>query len=53
MHPLNGVTRTVDLKNIIANPQIIVGNYTYYDDPEDVLNFEIFFCIFLTSSGIS
>lgn len=30
----------VYLKNIINNPQIIVGDYTYYDDPEDVYNFE-------------
>ena len=38
--PINSVTRTVFLKNIINNPQIIVGDYTYYDDPEDVHNFE-------------
>lgn len=35
-----GVTRTVFLKNIITNPQIIVGDYTYYDDPEDTSSFE-------------
>jgi len=28
------------LKNIITNPNIIVGDYTYYDDFEDVCNFE-------------
>ena len=28
------------LKNIITNPNIIVGDYTYYDDFEDVYNFE-------------
>lgn len=28
------------MKNIIANPNIIVGDYTYYDDFEDVYNFE-------------
>ncbi|MGB3182243.1 MAG: hypothetical protein WBB45_12685 [Cyclobacteriaceae bacterium] len=28
------------LKNIIKNPNIIAGNYTYYDDFEDVENFE-------------
>lgn len=39
-YPLNGLERTVFLKNIIKNPQIIVGDYTYYDDPEDVHNFE-------------
>jgi virginiamycin A acetyltransferase len=40
VYPIEGVTRTVYLKNIITNPQIIVGDYTYYDDPEDVYNFE-------------
>jgi virginiamycin A acetyltransferase len=40
LYPIEGVTRTVYLKNIISNPQIIVGDYTYYDDPEDVYNFE-------------
>ena len=40
LYPINGVTRTVFLKNIIKSPQIIVGDYTYYDDPEDVYNFE-------------
>ncbi len=28
------------LKNIIKNPNIIVGDYTYYDDFENVENFE-------------
>lgn len=40
LHPIKGVTRTVFLKNIIKSPQIIVGDYTYYDDPEDIYNFE-------------
>lgn len=40
LHPIAGVTRTCFLKNIITKPQIIVGDYTYYDDPEDVYNFE-------------
>jgi hypothetical protein len=40
IYPIEGITRTVYLKNIITNPQIIVGDYTYYDDPEDVYNFE-------------
>ncbi len=40
LYPIEGVKRTVYLKNIIKNPQIIVGDYTYYDDPEDVHNFE-------------
>ena len=37
---IGGVVRTVFLKNIINNPNIIVGDYTYYDDPDDVHNFE-------------
>lgn len=40
LYPIEGVARTVYLKNIITNPQIIVGDYTYYDDPENVYNFE-------------
>lgn len=40
LYPIKGVTRTVYLKNIIKNPQIIVGDYTYYDDPENADNFE-------------
>lgn len=38
--PIEGCKRTCFLKNIITNPQIIVGDYTYYDDPQDVHNFE-------------
>ena len=40
LHPILGVERTVFLKNIIKNPNIIVGDYTYYDDPNDPMNFE-------------
>jgi virginiamycin A acetyltransferase len=40
IYPIENITRTVYLKNIIKNPQIIVGDYTYYDDPDDVNNFE-------------
>ena len=40
LYPIEGVTRTVYLKNIITNPQIIVGDYTYYDDAQDIHNFE-------------
>ena len=29
------------LKNIVQNPNIMVGDYTYYDDFENVSNFEI------------
>lgn len=38
--PLEYYDRLCFLKNIITNPNIIVGDYTYYDDFEDVHNFE-------------
>lgn len=38
--PIEGFPRTAFLKNAITNPQIIVGDYTYYDDPDGVENFE-------------
>jgi virginiamycin A acetyltransferase len=38
--PLENYNRLCFLKNIITNPNIIVGDYTYYDDFEDVANFE-------------
>lgn len=38
--PLPNYDRLCFLKNIIKNPNIIVGDYTYYDDFEDVQNFE-------------
>jgi len=38
--PLKGYDRLCFLKNIITNPNIIVGDYTYYDDFEDVHNFQ-------------
>ncbi len=40
LYPIEGVTRTCFLKNIIKSPQILVGDYTYYDDPDDIYNFE-------------
>jgi virginiamycin A acetyltransferase len=40
LYPIQGSERTVFLKNIIKNPNIIVGDYTYYDDPIDIHNFE-------------
>lgn len=40
VYPIENWYRTCFLKNIITNPQIIVGDYTYYDDAQDVYNFE-------------
>lgn len=38
--PLENYNSLCFLKNTIKNPNIIVGDYTYYDDFEDVGNFE-------------
>lgn len=40
VHPLTGYHNLVFLKNIITRPNIIVGDYTYYDDHHDPYNFE-------------
>ncbi|MCL4152751.1 UNVERIFIED_CONTAM: hypothetical protein GTU68_022573 [Idotea baltica] len=40
LFPLEHYGNLCFLKNIIKNPNIIVGDYTYYDDFEDVYNFE-------------
>lgn len=40
VYPLAHYNRLCFLKNIIKNPNIIVGDYTYYDDFEAVENFE-------------
>jgi virginiamycin A acetyltransferase len=32
-HPIAGVTRTGFLRPFITRPNIVVGDYTYYDDP--------------------
>ena len=38
--PLENYDRLCFLKNVVKNPKIIVGDYTYYDDFENVENFE-------------
>ena len=40
IYPLKNYERLCFLKNIIKNPNIVVGDYTYYDDFEDIANFE-------------
>lgn len=40
LYPLAGYERLCFLKNSLTNSNIIVGDYTYYDDFEDVKNFE-------------
>lgn len=40
LHPMQGFPQVCFIKNIVSNPNIIIGDYTYYDDPEDSENFE-------------
>lgn len=39
-YPMPGITRLVFLKNVLKNPAIQVGDFTYYDDPEGPEGFE-------------
>jgi virginiamycin A acetyltransferase len=40
IYPLEGYSRMCFLKNLVQHPNIIVGDYTYYNDFEDVNNFQ-------------
>jgi virginiamycin A acetyltransferase len=39
-HPMDGFPQVCFIKNTVRNPNIVVGDYSYYDDPEDSENFE-------------
>jgi len=39
-HPMKGFPRVCFIKNTVRNPNIVIGDYTYYDDPEDSEDFE-------------
>ncbi len=39
-HPMEGFPQVCFIKNTVNNPNIIIGDYTYYDDPEDSEDFE-------------
>jgi virginiamycin A acetyltransferase len=39
-YPMKGFPQVVFLKNFITKPNIIIGDYTYYDDLEEPENFE-------------
>jgi virginiamycin A acetyltransferase len=39
-HPMAGFPQVCFIQNTVNNPNIIIGDYTYYDDPEDSENFE-------------
>lgn len=38
--PMPGIRSFCFLKNVVTNPNIIVGDYTYYDDLQSPLSFE-------------
>jgi virginiamycin A acetyltransferase len=40
LHPVAGQPRVVFLRPVVNDPRIEVGEYTYYDDPDDALAFE-------------
>lgn len=40
LHPVEGQDRVVYLRPLVTDPRIEVGEYTYYDDPDDALGFE-------------
>lgn len=39
-HPMAGFPQVCFIKNTVRSPHIVVGDYTYYDDPEDSEGFE-------------
>ena len=39
LHPVTGQERVVFLRPLVTAPKIEVGEYTYYDDPDDPLGF--------------
>ena len=39
-HPMAGFPQVCFIRNTVKNPNVVVGDYTYYDDPEDSENFE-------------
>lgn len=40
VHPMVGFPQVCFIKNTVTNPNIIIGDYTYYDDPADSEDFE-------------
>jgi len=40
LHPVEGHPRVVFLKPLVRDERVEVGEYTYYDDPDDPLGFE-------------
>jgi virginiamycin A acetyltransferase len=39
-HPMKGFPQVSFIKNTVTNPNIVIGDYTYYDDPDGSEDFE-------------
>lgn len=39
-HPMVGFPQVCFIKNTVTSPNIVIGDFTYYDDPEDSENFQ-------------
>jgi virginiamycin A acetyltransferase len=39
-HPMEGFPQVCFIRNTVRNPNIVIGDYTYYDDPENSEDFE-------------
>jgi virginiamycin A acetyltransferase len=39
-HPMAGFPQVCFIKNTVKNPAIVIGDFTYYDDPENAEDFE-------------
>ncbi|PKQ38702.1 MAG: chloramphenicol acetyltransferase [Actinobacteria bacterium HGW-Actinobacteria-1] len=39
-HPMTGFPQVCFIKNTVSNPNILIGDFTYYDDPVDSEDFE-------------
>jgi virginiamycin A acetyltransferase len=39
-HPMKGFPQVCFIRNTVRNPHIVIGEYTYYDDPENSEDFE-------------
>ncbi len=40
LHPMEGVRQVVFLRQVVTRPNIEVGDYSYYDDPDGAEHFE-------------
>lgn len=39
-HPMKGFPQVCFIRNTVTSPNIVIGDYTYYDDPDDPEGFE-------------